>query len=173
LGFIGLALRQKRSVKLDDEQMEVKANGETGDAQTLRPFPPGRGDRRLPALSKLVGVSGAFGGHRFRLLRASKVSAALLSKTSARCLAFSSGHTSTEVSVPFGSIRATCHPLRLWLHIALVSYCKYAPRAAGFPARKNKLVGRLLRFVLSNSCSCRFGFVQDGLSDRYVLNAFP
>src|ERR1700682_6188394 len=61
----------------------------------------------------------AFGvGHSSRPLRgnfrsASKLSAALWSKTAARCLAFSSGHTSTVDSVPFGSIRTTCHPKAL------------------------------------------------------------
>src|SRR5277367_6204340 len=57
-------------------------------------------------------------GHSSRPLRgnfcsASKLSAALWSKTAARCFAFSSGHTSTVVSVPFGSIRTTCHPKAL------------------------------------------------------------
>jgi hypothetical protein len=60
----------------------------------------------------------AFGGHSPRPLRgnfrsASKLSAALWSKTAARCLAFSSGHTSTVDSIPFRSIRTTCHPKAL------------------------------------------------------------
>jgi hypothetical protein len=64
-------------------------------------------DNRFGAL---VGVPRAFGGHSSRPLRASKLSSALWSKTLARCLAFSSGHTSTVDSVPSGSIRMTCHP---------------------------------------------------------------
>jgi hypothetical protein len=67
---------------------------------------------------ELIGVPRAFGGHSSRHLRgnfcsASKLSAALWSKTAARCFAFSSGHTSTVDSVPFGSIRTTCHPKAL------------------------------------------------------------
>jgi hypothetical protein len=38
LGFIGLALRQKRDVEFDDEQTETKANGKP-DATTLPPWP--------------------------------------------------------------------------------------------------------------------------------------
>jgi hypothetical protein len=65
-------------------------------------------------VGELVGVPRAFGGHSSRsILRASKPSAALWSKTFARCLAFSSGHTSTVDSVPSGSIRTTCHPKAL------------------------------------------------------------
>ena len=43
LGFIGLALRQKRDVELDDEQTEMKANGKRdrrdSNATTLPPWP--------------------------------------------------------------------------------------------------------------------------------------
>jgi hypothetical protein len=43
LGFIGLALRQKRGVELDDEQTEMKANGKRdgreSNATTLPPWP--------------------------------------------------------------------------------------------------------------------------------------
>jgi hypothetical protein len=60
--------------------------------------------------SWLGSLARAFGGHSSRPLRASKLSSALSSKTLARCLAFSSGHTSTVDSVPSGSIRMTCHP---------------------------------------------------------------
>ena len=68
---------------------------------------------------RAVGVPRAFGmGHSSRPLRgnfcsASKLSAALWSKTAARCFAFSSGHTSTVDSVPSGAIRTTCHPMAL------------------------------------------------------------
>jgi hypothetical protein len=73
-----------------------------------------RAQVRAPTLlASWLGSPGAFGCHSSRLLRASKLSAALWSKTSARCLAFSSGHTSTEDSVPSGSIRTTCHPKAL------------------------------------------------------------
>jgi hypothetical protein len=61
-------------------------------------------------LASWLGSLGRLGGHSSRRLRASKLSAALWSKTSARCLAFSSGHTSAVDSVPSGSIRTTCHP---------------------------------------------------------------
>src|SRR5471030_57295 len=69
--------------------------------------------------SELVGVPRAFGvAHlpgplRDNCCSASKLSAALWSKTSARCLAFSSGHVSTVDSVPSGAIRTTCHPMGL------------------------------------------------------------
>jgi hypothetical protein len=43
LGFIGLALRQKRDVDLDDERMETKANGkrdgQDSNVTTLPPWP--------------------------------------------------------------------------------------------------------------------------------------
>jgi hypothetical protein len=43
LGFIGLALRQKRDVELDHEQTEMKANGQRDGrdsiATTLPPWP--------------------------------------------------------------------------------------------------------------------------------------
>ena len=43
LGFIGLALRQKRDVELDHEQTEMKANGKRdgrdSNATTLPPWP--------------------------------------------------------------------------------------------------------------------------------------
>jgi hypothetical protein len=74
--------------------------------------------RALTLSASWLGSTGASGCHLSGLLRgnfrsASKLSAALWSKTSARCLAFSSGHTSTVDSVPFGSIRTTCHPKAL------------------------------------------------------------
>jgi hypothetical protein len=48
LGFVGFAFRQKRDVELDHEQTEMKANGnETGETQTLPPFPLGHGARHL------------------------------------------------------------------------------------------------------------------------------
>jgi len=64
------------------------------------------------------GPQGVWGGHLSGPLRgnfcsASKFSAALWSKTAARCLAFSSGHVSTVDSVPSGAIRTTCHPKAL------------------------------------------------------------
>ena len=43
LGFIGLALRQKRDVELDDEQTEMKANGKRDGRDpntTTLPLPP-------------------------------------------------------------------------------------------------------------------------------------
>jgi hypothetical protein len=63
LGFIALALRQKRDVEPDDEQTEMKANGnlpsvqgqnskptnETGETQTLPSFPLGHGARQPQA----------------------------------------------------------------------------------------------------------------------------
>ena len=77
-------------------------------------------DPRPDFVGELVEVvPRAFGtGHLSRPLpgkfcSASKLSAALWSKTSARCLAFSSGHTSTVDSVPSGAIRTTCHPMAL------------------------------------------------------------
>jgi hypothetical protein len=43
LGFIGLALRQKRDVEFDDEQTEMKANGKRdgrdSNSTTLPPWP--------------------------------------------------------------------------------------------------------------------------------------
>src|SRR5258708_17890261 len=48
LGFIGLALRQKRDVELDHEQTEVKANGKRdGRDSNAPPFPLGHGARHL------------------------------------------------------------------------------------------------------------------------------
>src|SRR5713226_10605332 len=70
----------------------------------------GRSRISIIDLASWLGVPRAFGGHSSRPLRASKLSSALWSKTLARCLAFSSGHTSTVDSVPSGSIRMTCHP---------------------------------------------------------------
>jgi hypothetical protein len=70
-------------------------------------------------VGELVGVPRAFGvAHlpgplRDNCCSASKLSAALWSNTSARCLAFSSGHVSTVDSVPSGAIRTTCHPMAL------------------------------------------------------------
>jgi hypothetical protein len=37
LGFIGLALRQKRDVEPDDEQTEMKANGKRDGRDSKRP----------------------------------------------------------------------------------------------------------------------------------------
>jgi len=40
LGFIGLALRQKRGVELDDEQTEMKANGKRDGRDSNATTPP-------------------------------------------------------------------------------------------------------------------------------------
>jgi len=89
--------------------------------------------------SELVGVTRAFGGHSSRRLRASKLSAALWSKTSARCLAFSSDHTSTVDSVPSGSIRTTCHPKDLASYHSrfILRICAQTSRFSG-PERYNQ-----------------------------------
>jgi hypothetical protein len=87
-----------------------------GGLRTELKLADGAGSRSRPALlASWLGSTGAFGCHLSGPLRgnfrsASKFSAALWSKTSARCLAFSSGHTSTVDSVPSGAIRTTCHP---------------------------------------------------------------
>jgi hypothetical protein len=48
LGFIGLALRQKRDVELDHEQTEVKANGKRdGRDSNAATLPLGHGARHL------------------------------------------------------------------------------------------------------------------------------
>jgi hypothetical protein len=84
-------------------------------------------------------------GHSSRPLRgnfclASKLSAALWSKTAARCFAFSSGHTSTVDSVPFGSIRTTCHPK------ALASYrSRFILRICARAARRSEVGHNQLR----------------------------
>ena len=61
-------------------------------------------------VARAFGVAHLPGPLRDNCCSASKLSAALWSKTSARCLAFSSGHVSTVDSVPSGAIRTTCHP---------------------------------------------------------------
>ena len=107
------------------------------------------------------------GGYSSRPLRgnfcsASKLSAALWSKTAARCFAFSSGHTSTVDSVPFGSIRTTCHPKALASYrsrfiLRICAPCR--PQAAKGGGRTRQpfallpYVGRF-RFYLANCPPC-------------------
>jgi hypothetical protein len=106
-------------------------------------------------------------GHPSRPLRgnfclASKRSAALWSKTAARCFAFSSGHTSIVDSVPFGSIRTTCHPKALASYrsrfiLRICAPCR--PQAAKGGGRTRQpfallpYVGRF-RFYLANCPPC-------------------
>src|ERR1700680_902914 len=83
-----------------------------GDAASWRAIGDEPGHKWI---GDLLGSLGRLGRHSSRHLRgnfcpASKLSAALWSKTAALCFAFSSGQTSTVDSVPFGSIRTTCHP---------------------------------------------------------------
>ena len=94
-----------------------------------------------------LGSPRAFGGHLSRHLRgnfcsASKLSAALWSKTAARCFAFSSGHTSTVDSIPFGSIRTTCHPK------ALASYRSRFMFTQPLESKRNRALSPLIWAVL-------------------------
>ena len=95
---------------------------------------------------ELVGVPRAFGGHSSRPLRASKLSSALWSKTLARCLAFSSGHTSTVDSVPSGSIRMTCHPKDLASYRSrfILRICAQTRRFSSLERRRNHTASHVL-----------------------------
>jgi hypothetical protein len=143
----------------------------TSALRALGPFRGGVAFRSLSRrdvdnrLGELVEVPRALGGHWSRPLRgnfrsASKLSAALWSKTAARCLAFSSGHTSTVDSVPFGAIRTTCHPKALASYRSrfILGICAPSrPFSSPKPPRHNQtdpLPARALRWT-AHSCGCR------------------
>src|SRR5260370_25437502 len=114
-------------IRTIDPQLRPDHEGCFGQAGPLRDLyeglyrawaqpPPPLNIAQIPKFNELGHqiIPRAVGGHsshlRGNFCSASKLSAALWSKTAARCFAFSSGHTSTVDSVPFGAIRTTCHP---------------------------------------------------------------